>query len=119
MGAARRDRARRARQEGRGHARGFGGAGPAGIAKVDSALSGVVEVFEDVIADPAKDRTDLEGRFAGLPFLMKDLGPTRKGRLQEIGSLENSVIGRPVEQARTTVAPSMRHAEGWWTQYIL
>ena len=26
------------------------------------------------------------GRFAGLPFLMKDLGPTLKGRLQEMGS---------------------------------
>ncbi len=59
----------------------------AGIAKVDPALSGVVEVFEDVIADPAKDGTNLEGRFAGLPFLMKDLGPTMKGRLQEMGSL--------------------------------
>ncbi len=59
----------------------------AGIAKVDPALSGVVEVFEDVIADPAKDGANLEGRFAGLPFLMKDLGPTMKGRLQEMGSL--------------------------------
>jgi Asp-tRNA(Asn)/Glu-tRNA(Gln) amidotransferase A subunit family amidase len=47
----------------------------------------VVEVFEDVIADPAKDGANLEGRFAGLPFLMKDLGPTMKGRLQEMGSL--------------------------------
>jgi amidase/6-aminohexanoate-cyclic-dimer hydrolase len=59
----------------------------AGIAKVDPALSGVVEVFEDAIADPARDGTNLEGRFAGLPFLMKDLGPTMKGRLQEMGSL--------------------------------
>src|SRR5690242_11961493 len=42
----------------------------AGITKVDPALSGVVEVFEDVIADPAKDGTNLEGWFAGLPFLM-------------------------------------------------
>jgi len=40
-----------------------------------------------VIADPAKDGANLEGRFAGLPFLMKDLGPTMKGRLQEMGSL--------------------------------
>jgi amidase len=38
----------------------------AGIAKVDPELSGVIEVFEDVIADPAKDGSDLEGRFAGL-----------------------------------------------------
>jgi Asp-tRNA(Asn)/Glu-tRNA(Gln) amidotransferase A subunit family amidase len=59
----------------------------AAIAKVDPALSGVVEVFEDAIADPAKDGTHLGGPFAGLPFLMKDLGPTMKGRLQEMGSL--------------------------------
>lgn len=59
----------------------------AAVAKVDPALSGVVEIFEDVINDPAKDGANLEGTFAGLPFLMKDLGPTMKGRLQEMGSL--------------------------------
>ena len=59
----------------------------AGVAKVNPALSGVVELFEDVIADPAKDGANLAGPFAGLPFLMKDLGPTMKGRLQEMGSL--------------------------------
>jgi Asp-tRNA(Asn)/Glu-tRNA(Gln) amidotransferase A subunit family amidase len=59
----------------------------AGIVKINPTLSGVVEMFEDVIADPAKDGANLEGRFAGLPFLMKDLGPTMKGRLQEMGSL--------------------------------
>ncbi|MBS0520946.1 MAG: amidase [Proteobacteria bacterium] len=58
-----------------------------GVAKVDSKLSGVVELFEDVIADPARDGANLAGPFAGLPFLMKDLGPTMKGRLQEQGSL--------------------------------
>ena len=50
----------------------------AGVAKVNPALSGVVELFEDVIADPAKDGANLAGPFAGLPFLMKDLGPTMK-----------------------------------------
>ena len=59
----------------------------AAIAKVDPALSGVVEVFADAITDPATDGTNLDGPFAGLPFLMKDLGPTMKGRLQEMGSL--------------------------------
>ena len=58
----------------------------AAIARVDPALSGVVEVFEDAIANPATDGTNLDGPFAGLPFLMKDLGPTMKGRLQEMGS---------------------------------
>jgi amidase len=59
----------------------------AGVAKVNPALSGVVEVFEDAVIEPAKDGTDLTGPFAGLPFLMKDLGPTMRGRLQEMGSL--------------------------------
>ena len=59
----------------------------AAIAKVDPALSAVVEVFEDAIADPAKAGANLAGPFAGLPFLMKDLGPTMNGRLQEMGSL--------------------------------
>jgi amidase len=59
----------------------------AGIAKVDPTLSGVVEVFEDAIVDPVSNATNLEGTFAGLPFLMKDLGPTMRGRLQEMGSM--------------------------------
>jgi amidase len=59
----------------------------AGIAKIDPALSGVVEVFDDAIVDPAKNATNLDGPFSGLPFLMKDLGPTMQGRLQEMGSL--------------------------------
>ncbi len=59
----------------------------AGITAVNPAISGVVEVFEDVIADPVRDGADLSGPFAGLPFLMKDLGPTMQGRLQEMGSL--------------------------------
>src|SRR6187402_2871485 len=59
----------------------------AGIAKVDPALSGVVEIFEDAVTDPGTGGTALDGPFAGLPFLMKDLGPTMQGRLQEMGSL--------------------------------
>ena len=59
----------------------------AGIARVNPALAGVVEVFEDAIADPAGNGANPDGPFAGLPFLMKDLGPTMKGRLQEMGSL--------------------------------
>ncbi|MDN3565585.1 amidase [Paeniroseomonas aquatica] len=59
----------------------------AGIARLNPTLSGVVEVFEDVVADPLRDGMDPAGAFAGVPYLMKDLGPTLRGRLQEMGSL--------------------------------
>ncbi|UFS77778.1 amidase [Tardiphaga sp. 37S4] len=59
----------------------------AGIARTNPALDAVVEVFDDVVADPAKDGMNAEGAFAGVPYLMKDLGPTLKGRLQEFGSM--------------------------------
>ena len=58
----------------------------AGIAKVNPALGAVVEVFEDLVAEPFRDGTAPDGPFAGVPYLMKDLGPTLKGRLQEMGS---------------------------------
>ncbi|PWC23324.1 amidase [Brenneria nigrifluens] len=57
------------------------------IALLNPALSAVVEVFDDVVADPLQDGMNPQGAFAGVPFLMKDLGPTLKGRLQEMGSL--------------------------------
>ena len=59
----------------------------AGIARLNPALSAVVEVFADVVADPLRDGMDPAGAFAGVPYLMKDLGPTLRGRLQEMGSL--------------------------------
>ncbi len=58
----------------------------AAIARVNPALDAVVEVFADAVAEPARDGTNLQGPFAGVPYLMKDLGPTLKGRLQEQGS---------------------------------
>jgi amidase len=59
----------------------------AGIARTNPALDAVVEVFDDVVADPLKDGMNPNGVFAGVPYLMKDLGPTLKGRLQEFGSM--------------------------------
>jgi amidase len=59
----------------------------AGIAKINPALDAVVEVFDDVVSDPLKDGMHADGAFAGVPYLMKDLGPTLKGRLQEFGSM--------------------------------
>ncbi|MBN8938582.1 MAG: amidase [Rhizobiales bacterium] len=59
----------------------------AAIDRMNPALGAVVEVFADVVADPLKDGMNPQGAFAGVPYLMKDLGPTLKGRLQEMGSL--------------------------------
>ncbi|MGD9803470.1 MAG: amidase [Hyphomicrobiaceae bacterium] len=58
-----------------------------GVEKLNPTLSAVVEVFPDAVEDPAGNGTRLDGPFAGVPYLMKDLGPTLKGRLQEMGSL--------------------------------
>ncbi|MDO9707098.1 amidase [Paracraurococcus lichenis] len=59
----------------------------AAIARTNPDLSAVVEVFEDVVADPLRDGADPAGPFAGVPYLMKDLSVPLKGRLQEMGSL--------------------------------
>jgi len=59
----------------------------AAIEMTNPALSAVVEVFDDAVADPKHNGTNLDGVFAGVPYLMKDLGPTLKGRLQEFGSM--------------------------------
>jgi amidase len=59
----------------------------AAIARTNGALDAVVELFEEVIADPLSDGMRPEGAFAGVPYLMKDLGPTLKGRRQEFGSM--------------------------------
>ncbi|NEV01382.1 amidase [Bradyrhizobium sp. UFLA 03-164] len=58
----------------------------AGIAKVNPSINAVIEVFEDVVDQPVKDGMNPEGLFAGVPCLIKDLGPTLKGRKQEMGS---------------------------------
>jgi len=79
----------------------------AGVARVNPLLSAVVEVFDDAVADPFKAGTRAEGFFAGVPFLVKDLGPTLKGRLQEMGSLfmrgnrsaDDSFLARQMRQA--------------------
>ena len=59
----------------------------AAVAMTNPALGAVIEVFDDAVADPVGNGTDTDGLFAGVPYLMKDLGPTLKGRLQEFGSM--------------------------------
>lgn len=59
----------------------------AAIARVNPLLEGVVEVFDDAIDNPSANGFNPRGEFAGVPFLLKDLGPAMRGRLQEMGSL--------------------------------
>jgi len=59
----------------------------AAVDRVNGPLDAVVELFDDVVADPLADGLRPDGPFAGVPYLMKDLGPTLKGRLQEFGSM--------------------------------
>ena len=73
----------------------------AAIERVNPAVQAVVQVFDDVVADPAADGLNPDGPLAGVPFLMKDLGPTLKGRLQEFGSLFMRG-NRPTEDAWLT-----------------
>lgn len=59
----------------------------AAVKTLNPQLDAARELFDDVIEDPLADGMNPEGFFRGLPFMMKDLGPSVKGRLQEMGSL--------------------------------
>jgi amidase len=56
------------------------------IRALNPSLDAAREVFDDAVDDPLIDGMNPLGAFRGIPFLMKDLGPTMKGRLQEMGS---------------------------------
>ena len=58
----------------------------AAVQKVNPQVGAVIELFDDAVADPYAAGARREGFFAGVPLLMKDLGPTMRGRLQEMGS---------------------------------
>jgi amidase len=58
----------------------------AGIDAANPTLEAVLEVFEDVVADPDKDGPNKDGAFYGVPLLLKDIGSGLKGRKQESGS---------------------------------
>lgn len=73
-----------------------------GIAKVNPALNAVIEVFEDVVDIPLNDGMNPDGPFAGVPYLMKDAGPTLKGRKQEMGSLLLRGAVTPADSFLTT-----------------
>ena len=51
----------------------------AGIAKLDPALSGVVEIFEDAIDDPGKDGSQSRGALCRSAFPDEGSGPDDEG----------------------------------------
>jgi Asp-tRNA(Asn)/Glu-tRNA(Gln) amidotransferase A subunit family amidase len=53
---------------------------------INPILEAVIEVFEDVAADPDKDSPSKDGKLYGVPFFLKDLNARMKGRLQEQGT---------------------------------
>lgn len=58
----------------------------AGVARVDDRLEGVLELFDDVLANPDVDRPARTGRLYGVPIFLKDLGSGLAGRKREWGS---------------------------------
>jgi amidase len=50
---------------------------------INPKINCVVEVFDDVIADPLKDGMNQYGAFRGVPMFIKEAGSTMKGRLRE------------------------------------
>ncbi len=58
----------------------------AGIAELNPKLRAVLEVFEDVVANPDTDGPDRSGPFYGVPLLLKDVLSGLKGRKLENGS---------------------------------
>jgi len=62
------------------------------VAKVNPDLNAVIEVYDDRLRAP-NDALAVPGPFYGVPFLLKDLGATERGRKQECGSrlLEGNV----------------------------
>ncbi|MBL8690984.1 MAG: amidase [Rhodospirillaceae bacterium] len=58
----------------------------AGIAQLNPKLRAVLEVFEEVVANPDTDGPDRAGPFYGVPLLLKDVLSGLKGRKLENGS---------------------------------
>jgi len=55
-----------------------------GVEKVNSRINAVVETYSDRV-EALDDNVEPKGPFAGVPFLMKDLGATEAGKRQERG----------------------------------
>jgi len=57
----------------------------AGVEKVNPHINAIIEIYAERV-EALDDRVVSEGPFAGVPFLMKDLGATEKWKRQEMGS---------------------------------
>ena len=62
------------------------GQSAAAVARIDPQIEAVLGLYEDVVADPDKDRPSKEGRLYGVPMFLKDLGSGLAVRTQESGS---------------------------------
>lgn len=58
----------------------------AAVERLNPKLEAVIEVFDDVRANPDADGPDKTGRLYGVPIFLKDLGSGLKGRMQDSGS---------------------------------
>lgn len=67
-------------------AKGLGGLFLAAVEKVNPKINAVIETYGDRVETLGNTNTMPDGPFAGVPFLMKDLGSTEKGKRQEMGS---------------------------------
>ncbi len=67
----------------------------AAIAKTNPALSAVVEVFDDAVADPHANGTNLNGLFAGVPYLMKDSARPSKAACRKWDRCSCAAIAPP------------------------
>jgi amidase len=56
------------------------------VERLNPKLEAVIELFDDVRANPDTDGPDQAGRLYGVPIFLKDLGSGLKGRTQDSGS---------------------------------
>ncbi len=74
----------------------------AGVAMLNPKLEAVLEIFQDVLANPDADGPARDGGLYGVPMLLKDLGSGLKGRTQQGGS--KLTRGYVVPQTDPTIA---------------
>ena len=58
----------------------------AAVERLNPKLEAIIELFDDVRANPDADGPDKAGRLSGVPIFLKDLGSGLKGRIQDSGS---------------------------------